>query len=143
LSEKVLWLDNDRAYLLPFVEELEDQGFSVSVVETAAEAEERLNAEQFDYVIIDIMVPTKTEEEEAIYTREATNRGYRTGVVFWRRVGKQLLEQNVGVLIFTVRLDRNIREELASEGLPRQNFATKYQLSDTAAFVDRLRSLKS
>lgn len=142
MSEKVLWLDNDTAYLMPFVEELEEQGFFVTVVETAAEAEEHLTAERYDYVIVDVMVPTKTAAEEAVYTREQTNRGYRTGVVLWRRLGKKLLEQNVGVLILTQRLDQSIRDELTKEGLPSQNFARKFQLSDPTALVDRLKSLR-
>jgi CheY-like chemotaxis protein len=138
-----LWLDNDAAYLMPFVEELEDQGFSVSVIETAFEAEQRLIAERYDYVIIDVMVPTKTETEEMTYTREETKKGYNTGVVFWRRVGKKLFDQGVGVLIFTQRLDKSIRDELTKAGVPSQNFARKFQLSDPTAFVERLRGLRN
>jgi len=143
VNERVLWLDNDKAYLMPFVEELQDQGFSVTVVETALEAETCLDAETYDYVIVDVMVPTKTEAEETIYTREETKRGYNTGVVFWRRVGKKLLAQGIGVLIFTQRLDQSIRDELTNAGVPTQNFARKFQLSDPAAFVERLKNLRN
>ena len=142
MSGKVLWLDNDRSYLMPFVEELEDQGFSVIVAETAIEAEGRLKGEAFDYVIVDVMVPTKTVDEEVIYPKEETKRGYNTGVVFWRRVGKKIIEQGVGVLIMTQRLDQSIRDELTSAGVPGQNFARKFQLSDPATLVERLNSLR-
>jgi hypothetical protein len=128
---------------MPFVDELKDQGFMVTVVETALEAEERLNAERYDYVIVDVMVPTKTAEEEALYSKEETKRGYNTGVVFWRRVGNKLLGQGVVLLILTQRLDQSIRDELTRAGVPARNFARKFQLSDPATLVERLNSLRT
>lgn len=142
MSEKVLWLDNDRAYLLPYVDELLDQGFEVNVVETAADAERELGGGGYGYAILDVMVPTKSAEEELIYSPDATGLGYRTGVVLWSRLRQHFSMHKVAVLLLTVRLDGNIRADLEREGLPRENFATKYQLSDPATLVERLRKLK-
>lgn len=143
-NRAVLWVDNDRAYLFPYIEELEEQGFSVTIAETALEAEECLRSSRFDYVIIDVMIPTKSDAEEAIYTPAATNQGYQTGLVFWRRVRPLLQKQRSAVLVFTVRLDEKIREEFAKEGLAAASFATKYQLNDEdpAALVERLKTLQ-
>jgi hypothetical protein len=141
-SGTVLWLDNDRAYLQPYVDELIDQDFIVVAVETALEAEQQLQSTSFDFVIIDVMVPTRSDEEESLFSPTETNCGYRTGAVFWHRNRDRFVQGRMGVLVLTLRLDEQIRDELAKDGLPRGNFATKYELSDPALLVQRLRNLK-
>jgi CheY-like chemotaxis protein len=143
-GETVLWVDNDRAYLFPYIEELEDQGFVVTVAETAYEAERILAERRFDFVIIDVMIPTKSDAEEEVYTPVQTNQGFQTGLVFWRRMKPLLHRHGSRVLVFTVRLDEKIRGEFAADGLSADSFATKFQLNDEdpLALVRRLQGLK-
>lgn len=141
---RILWLDNDVNYLMPYVEELKREGFDVTVVRTVGEAEFRLDdpkGVRYDLLILDVMIPTKNESEEADYPPEETAHGYRTGLVFYRRRKKALAAAGMKILVFTVVLEDEVCNDFTAEGLPEENYATKYSLRDASAFLRRVRSI--
>lgn len=140
MSKRILWLDNDPAYLIPFVKSLEDENYLVTVVESVTEAERCLQQAQFDLMIIDVMIPTLSSNEEQRYQPEKTDQGYKTGLVFFQQNQAALQKAGTRVMVMTVRLDKAIRDEFIKAGLPSDAFATKYQMSDPTNFLDKIRS---
>ena len=139
----ILWLDNDRGFLHQHRDFLASNGFDVVPFETAIEAEQAIRDPQasFDLLILDVMVPTWSADEEITYSPEETDQGYQTGLVFWKRNKELLATRGTPVLVFTVRLDESIRQEFKAAGLPDANFASKNELTKPPEFLDKVRSL--
>jgi CheY-like chemotaxis protein len=140
---KILWVDNDPAYISPYIEALEDRGSIVTVVTTAIDAESALNKERYDLLILDVMIPTKSEREEEIYHPEETEYGLKTGLIFYRRNKERLTKTKTQILVVTVRLDKGILDEFMEEGLPRECFSSKLDLSNVEIFLDRVAALEA
>ncbi|MDP9120401.1 MAG: hypothetical protein M3O15_03390 [Acidobacteriota bacterium] len=138
---KILWLDNDRGLHKLHSEVLAAKGCDVNSMETAIEAEAALRDELYDLVILDVMIPTLSNDEEEIYSPQETELGHQTGLVFWRRNRELLTEQGVPVLVFTVRLDEGIQRAFRAAGLPEGNFSSKYELSTPKAFWNKIQSV--
>lgn len=134
MSSTVLWLDNDPVHLQPFIRALADLSLAVSVVSTLLEAEEHLRAHPPSLLILDVMIPTKSEAEEKRYPPEETDLGYKTGLIFFKRHCKFLVENKIKVLVMTVRLDEDILEEFLEAGLPVGSFVTKFKVRDVGSF---------
>jgi CheY-like chemotaxis protein len=141
MAQKILWLDNDRGLSGPYVDFLRESGYEVQPFETAAEAEEALSREHYDLILLDVMIPTLSDEEERAYPPDETQLGYRTGLIFWKRNKSKLAERGVPVLVFTVRLDEGIKEEFKAAGLPDASFANKMEIGEPAPFLSKIRSL--
>jgi CheY-like chemotaxis protein len=141
--KKILWLDNDKAYTIFGVSFLEEKGYSVTVVETPTEAEQKLKQTTYDLIIIDVMVPTKTAQEEENYRPEETERGYKTGLVFYRKHRYLFSGNGTRVLVLTVRLDKTIQEEFSKAALPPEWFSTKYELQDVNDLYEKVESILS
>jgi CheY-like chemotaxis protein len=140
MLRQILWLDNDPAYLEPFVEALKEENYSVTVVESLTEAEKSLQQEKFDLMIIDVMIPTLNSREETRYEPEETDLGYKTGLIFYKHNREILRRSNTRIMVMTVRLDKAIMDEFVKAGLPSNAFATKYEMSDPISFLDKVRS---
>ncbi len=140
----ILWLDNDRTFLMPFVSRLEFAGHTVIQTYTVFEAErylmcpdEGLGADRsWDLVIIDVMMPVKPDgSKNQRYGKEETANGHRTGVVFYEYNGELILGQGAIAAALTMRDDPKIRAELAAVGLPAENFMHKMAVADTRDFL--------
>jgi CheY-like chemotaxis protein len=140
MTKQILWLDNDPAYLVPFVEALEDENYSVTVVESLTEAEKFLRQAQFDLMIIDVMIPTLNSTEETRYRPKETDLGYKTGLIFYKQNRETLQKTGTHVMVMTVRLDKAIMDEFIKAGLPSSAYATKYEMSEPTKFLDKVRS---
>lgn len=141
MSKRILWLDNDPAYLEPYLEVLKDCDYEVRVAVTVTDAEKLLRIARYDLMILDVMVPTKDADEESRYLPDATDRGLKTGLVFYK-LNKTLLEESrTAVLVMTVRLDEALQREFIQEGLPRASFVTKFSVRRTNTFLDKVNSL--
>ena len=138
---KILWVDNDPAYIDPYVSALVDRGDEIKIVTTARAADSVLDKETYDLVILDVMIPTRSAEEEEIYNPEETDNGLKTGLVFYRRNRQRLMLTDTPILVLTVRLDRLILDEFLKEGLPAECFRTKMSLREVDKFIDRVASL--
>ena len=138
---RILWLDNDPSYLDPFVDALKDEDYSVEVVSAVDDAEQRIKASQYDLLILDVMIPTKGEGEEVRYSPEETDRGAKTGLLFYTQNKDELKGSNTRVFVMTVRLDEKIVRDFVNAGLTRDCFATKYEVRDVSSFLERIKSI--
>src|SRR6185369_15035515 len=143
MSKQVLWLDNDVAYVTPYKEALEEADYCVTLVRTVGEAGRRMHENPYDLVILDVMVPTKSEEEEKVYPPSDTDSGTKTGLVFYRRFRQEFNARQTRVFVFTVILDEGVKKEFLAAGLPLTNFATKLALREEADFLERIRTIMS
>jgi DNA-binding NtrC family response regulator len=57
MTEKVLIVDDDKAFLAILSERMQNRGMEVSTAESAAEALKMLEKETFDAVLLDLMMP--------------------------------------------------------------------------------------
>ena len=57
MAEKVLIVDDDKAFLAILSERMQNRGMEVSTAESAAEALQLLEKESFDAVLLDLMMP--------------------------------------------------------------------------------------
>jgi hypothetical protein len=115
----------------------------VKVVATVTDAEKELRGSKFDLLLLDVMIPSVGPEEEERYQPAVTELGTKTGYLFYL-TNKELLEKSgMRVLVMTVRLDKTIMDEFVKAGLPRHNFATKYDLRDANDFLSKIQKLLS
>lgn len=80
---RVLWVDDDRLFISPFVDDLEDHGVSVTRVFRIDEAYETILESHldFDAIIIDIMMRVRDG-----FNVPKAAAGTRTGIVLLERV---------------------------------------------------------
>lgn len=140
-SGSVLWVDNDPGYIRAFVTALERAGYDVTVIKKVTAAEELLRSKRFNLLILDAMIPTLSETEEAAYPPADTDNGHKTGLVFYRRNKEIIDNAKTPVLVFTVRIDKPIRNEFLQCGLPPASFVTKMDLKDTADFMHKIKEV--
>lgn len=141
MARQVLWLDNECSYLSPYREVLEEESCEVTFATTVSEAESLVQTRRYDLLILDVMIPTKNVVEETLYPPDQTDRGLRTGLVFYRRMKDRLDGLATEVLVLTVRLDQDILSEFLAAGLPRGCFATKFQLRHLEVFRQRVKTI--
>jgi len=140
MSKKILWLDNDLAYIAPYVEILQNHGFEVTCASTITEAEKALT-ESYDLFILDVMIPTKTEHEEEVYKPEETDAGRETGLVFYAKMKERVDATDCKWLVLTVRLDEPILKEFLAKGLRREWYDTKMNLRVARTFLGRVQGI--
>src|ERR1041385_8846377 len=136
MAKRVLWLDNDATYVTVYEEAMEAAGYEVTVRKTVAEAMSEIRQAPFDLLILDVMIPTKSELEELDYPPIETDYGTKTGLVFYRRLAGEPNASRMKILVLTVRLDEAVKIEFMAENLPATNFATKFALRDAVDFVN-------
>lgn len=141
-SKKILWIDNDPAYIEPFLMSLEDEGFEVQVAKTVSAGENALaSAHEFCLLILDVMIPTVNEAEEKVYLPDETGNGHRTGLIFYKRMKVKLEELGLPVLVMTVRIDKAITMDFIEAGLALDRFVTKMELRDASDFLAKVQSV--
>src|SRR5437763_13959657 len=123
MSKEILWLDNDPMWTGPYVDALKRKDYQVAVIPNVTEAESLMNHNKYDLLILDVMIPTKSEQEEIAYPPELTRKGTETGLVFYQRIREQLKKSGTKVLVLTVRLDERILDSSVELGLPVNNFS--------------------
>lgn len=137
----VLWLDNDLGCIRAFKTGLEEAGYSVTVVKKVSDAEDLLGAQRFDIFILDVMIPTLNEAEEAKYPPSDTDNGHKTGLLFYRKVKDRLAAARTPVLVFSVRIDKSIQTAFLEAGLPAESFVPKMDLRLTPDFVRKIEQM--
>ena len=141
MSAQILWLDNDKALVKPYLNILRVEGYSAENVTTITEAEECLNKNHYDLFILDVMIPTLNSEEEKKFPPEKTQQGHRLGLCFYRYFKKKLDKEKTQVLVLTVRVDKIIHDEFIISGLPPDQFCTKYSLRHVEDFLKKVKSI--
>ena len=130
----VLWLDNDLAFLWPYIDALRDAGYRVVVAERIGEARRLISTERrLDVAVLDVMIPLFEDEAggEATQDIAESHGGYRAGLL----VGRYIRENRPGLpfIGLSVRADQDIRTWFELHGA---GFATKFELSDPGHLVE-------
>lgn len=133
ISRKILWLENDVGYHKVYADYFRMKGHEVRLTGRVSEAESLLGSGAYDLLILDVMIPTWDENEERDYPPDQTDRGYLTGLVFYRKMQKNPDLRKVPVLVYTIRRDTQLFEAFKQEGLPEDCFATKFEYRDPEA----------
>jgi len=121
-----------------FVVALERAGFDVTLTKSLEDAERHLAAVRFDVVLLDVMIPITSRDEASGYSGEETDDSHKTGLAFYLKHKKQLAKHG-NIMVFTVRVDKPIRDEFVAAGLKEEDFVTKLELRDARAFVEAVR----
>lgn len=141
IPKRIIWLDNEPGYNVPFVLMLKDKGYVVDEATTLTRADYLLKTRRYDLLLLDVMIPAMSEEEEERYSPEETDHGHKAGLAFYRTNRELLDENSTHVLVLTVRIDSSIRDEFVKYGLPPTCFATKITLRDPQDFLERIKNL--
>lgn len=141
MPRRILWLDNDSANTRPYVSALSKRGDDVQVVTTISQAEDLLVNQNYDLLILDVMIPTRDAKEEKLYPFNETDEGHKTGLVFYKRMRDLLGDRLPPVLVTTVRLDKEILDEFVEGGLHRERFSTKFAIRDVTRFLTKVDSV--
>jgi CheY-like chemotaxis protein len=140
MPKRILWLDNDPAYIGVYVSYLEDQPepYLVKILPTITEAEGALKEAKYDLLILDAMIPTSSEQEEAAYPPDQTERGLKTGLVFYMRHKQTLAETNTKVLVLTARIDPDIKQGFEEAGLAPGHVVEKPEVGAVEDFLEKV-----
>jgi len=140
MSERILWIDNDKVFLQPLILRLTAEGYTVKQVFTLVEGVKEIENNNYDLLILDVMLPIR-EGEETLFPPKDTDLGRKAGLVFYNKYKRVLEEKGIVVFVFTIREDFAIRDEFLTAGLPAQNFMTKSEGGDAAIFLARIKEL--
>src|SRR6185436_17855627 len=105
MGKKILWLDNDEAEIATWLNGLKREGHEVTNVTKLIQTWDLLATEAFDLLILDVMVPTQTEEEEVLFPPVETDLGHMSGLCFYKKLLADPTRNHLPVLVFTVRRD--------------------------------------
>jgi len=141
MAKKILWLDNDPPFINDSVNALREQGYEVTVTTTVMEAEALIRDRPYDLLILDVMIPTKSAEEEAVYEPDKTSRGYKTGLVFYRRMKDRLAEAQMQTLVLGIKMDKALFDEFVGEGVKPERIATKFALRDIQILTNKIKAI--
>jgi len=139
--KRIIWIDNDRANVRAYVTGLQEAGYAVEVVTSVSKAEEVLRTQQFHLLILDVMIPTMSEQEEANYPPDETDNGHSTGLLFYKRMGDALTKAGTVVMALTVRIDKHVRRAFEESGLPPSHFVTKMEIRAWPDFLRKVEEL--
>lgn len=144
-KQRILWLDNDEAFVAAFAGRLREI-YDITLRSTVSEAEAAVaqamsqdDKRAFDLVILDVMIPTESPLEDEAYPPDATDDGLRTGLLFYKRMREKLA--GTVFMIFTVRIDKDIKRAFQESGLPPGNFVNKREVPHWPDFERKVREL--
>jgi CheY-like chemotaxis protein len=140
MSKRILWLDNDTAYINVYIKLLRNQPdpYEVTVAATLSEAEDYLKETTYDLIILDVMIPTTNEEEERAYPPDQTDHGLKMGLSFYKNHQKELVDAKTKVLILTARIDEAIKQGFVNVGLPPECIVEKAEIGEVSDFLGKV-----
>lgn len=135
---RVAWVENDRSWIVPYIERLESVGHDIVVFTCASEAERAIFAGHFDLVLLDVMLPLCAEDDPEVYSPDRTRRGLDTGVLLCTRIVPHLRASRCGIMAITQRMDAEVVVLLTRAGLRDDEIATRLDLRDVDVFAERV-----
>jgi CheY-like chemotaxis protein len=141
MKKKILWLEDDMAYSVEYKKGMPED-FEMTLVHNVTDAEREIKEHQYDLLILDVMIPI-WDQELKDYPPDLTESGYKTGLVFFKRMKSVLEEKNTPVFVVTMFMDDKIMHEFIGIGLQSGCFATKYSLREMGDFRDKITELLS
>lgn len=139
--KQIMWLENDSYWVDIFAEELSCRGYEVDRVEEVLEAEDKLRSHRYDLIILDVMIPVLSKQDEEVYPPDKTDKGRKAGLYFYERMRKNLERSGTKVFVFTIRGDHEVVEEFKKAGLAANSFANKLELRDPSEFVTKVQEI--
>lgn len=111
---KVLWIDDDRLYVRPLAEDMEDLGCVVERVWYVDEGFDRIRQGQdaYDIILVDVMMAARGE-----FACEDAKAGKRTGLVLLKRIEELNPDLLSKVKVVSVVSDPQVRDFSASMGV--------------------------
>jgi len=140
MSKRILWIDNDTVWLSTFRKSLIQEGYEVNQVLSLTRGFEELERDKYDLLILDVMMPVRTEEE-GDYPSSKTNGGHKSGLVFYVKHKETLAAKGIAVFVFTIREDQQIRDDFFALGLPERCYMTKAEAGEIDVFLERVEEL--
>jgi hypothetical protein len=138
---KILWLDNDRTFLLPFVALLHNELFDVIRVYNVLEAEKLLqDGTKWKLIIIDCMLSIG-EDEELKYPPSVTDSGHVAGLIFFKRNKEFIRKIEAEACVFSIREDKTIINRFIEEGLKKENYLSKVDGADAIVFLKWVKNI--
>jgi CheY-like chemotaxis protein len=130
-QKKILLVDNEVTYLMPYVGALRDHGYQVEIARNPQESMSALKNKQFHATIVDIMLPHADE-----FSHEETQGGHQTGLALARWIRKEF--PSVLVVGISVRVDDEIVSWFDKHC---SGFWPKMEVADVASFIRRVDAL--
>ncbi len=124
---RVLWIDDDRLYIRPLIDDMIDLGHEVSQVSNVVDGFQRIqqDANQFELIILDIMMPARGD-----FQVDEANGGLRTGLVVLSKIQQQQPEILNKMLVVSIVRD-------ADAVMKTKEFGVSY-LFKSVASVERI-----
>jgi CheY-like chemotaxis protein len=138
MGKKILWLDDDEARIAPWLKGLKRERHDVTNVTMLSQAWSLLEKETFDLLLLDVMIPTQTAEEESLFPPKETDFGYISGLCFYRKLLPDPVRNHMPVLVLTIRWDAVTRKAFKDEGLPEDCFGGKFELRRVQDFLRKV-----
>jgi CheY-like chemotaxis protein len=108
---RILFVEDEMWFMEGLVDRLQAEGYEVQIERTATGALERLENEDFDVILLDIMVQPGDRIDDRSFGREA-------GVQLCKAVRDEL-KLDVPIVCLTVVTDKVIHEKLTAYGVER------------------------
>lgn len=124
MATRILWLEDDK---LPAIEaSLNDAGYIVDRAYSLMEGDECIDKNEYDLVLIDVLMAVEPEDIAIGYTAKITNKGNKAGIAFYRRNRQKIIDMRAAVIVFSIVSDEEeIKEEFKALGVPECNILYK------------------
>lgn len=111
---KILWIDDDRLYVRPLADDLEDHGHSVERVFRADEGYEKIsqNPDLYDLILVDVMMTAWGR-----FAVDEAKGGRRTGLVILRHLSEEHPELLARTKVVTVVSDPSVKKTVVDYGV--------------------------
>lgn len=100
---RILFIDDEPYFMRAHIDTLKDEGYLVDEAEDGDEALRRLEASDYDLVILDIIMPPGSLED--------TNNGMRTGLRIHKAIRREL-RLGVPIIFLTVIENREVHRRI-------------------------------
>jgi len=138
MVKKILFIDDEPEFVRPQITALEDAGYAVALEMDPDEAVALLQKQEFDLIILDLIMPPRQEDRE----QGDQELDYaETGMKLHREIRDELGLVDIPIIFLTVVRDQDIRREISQRERKykqKPRFLTKpARSSDLVAEVQR------
>lgn len=137
--KKILWMDNDQAFLTAHKWCLVNAHYSLVHTKSLKQAEKLVSDENWDLVLVDIMMNVKADDEHDYPPSRAEN-GHSAGIVFIERIKQQVEEMNGIIAVLTMRADNEAFNRCSALGITKDRYRYKMEVSDPDDFLEWIES---
>jgi len=110
MVKKILFIDDEPEFVRPQITALEDAGYAVALEMDPDEAVALLQKQEFDLIILDLIMPPRQEDRE----QGDQELDYaETGMKLHREIRDELGLVDIPIIFLTVVRDQDIRREIS------------------------------